>query len=229
VYGATACGDCHLRANCTKAAQRRRLKRYPEDEQREALRLVMQHRQARRIFSQRKAIVEPVFSSLCCQQGLNRFRRSGLQAVKRKFALHVLAFSAVTDTQQTDEWHQRGFAGYIAKPTSPGELEAALGALGAIGQLSEPAPESASEPQGTAESPDVLDAHAKARYVAMLKDHLGTDLPRVSAIVERRDRLALCDWAHSAAGAFLIVGEPQFAAQCRELQSLCQKQEQWTA
>jgi len=51
----------------------------------------MQHPQARRIFSQRQAIVEPVFGSLRCQQGLNRFRRSGLQAVKREFALHVLA------------------------------------------------------------------------------------------------------------------------------------------
>jgi hypothetical protein len=91
VYGATTCEDCHLRANCTKAAQGRRIKRYPEDEQREALRLVMQHPQARRIFSQRKAIVEPVFSSLRSQQGLNRFRRRGLQAVKREFALHVLA------------------------------------------------------------------------------------------------------------------------------------------
>ena len=91
VYGATTCGDGHLRANCTKAAQGRRIKRYPEDEQREALRLVMQHPQARRIFSQRKAIVEPVFSSLRSQQGLNRFRRRGLQAVKREFALHVLA------------------------------------------------------------------------------------------------------------------------------------------
>jgi hypothetical protein len=91
VYGATTCGDCHLRANCTNAAQGRRIKRYPEDEQREALRLVMQHPQARRIFSQRKAIVEPVFSSLRSQQGLNRFRRRGLPAVKREFALHVLA------------------------------------------------------------------------------------------------------------------------------------------
>ena len=91
VYGATSCEGCHLRSNCTKAAQGRRIKRYPEDEPREALRLVMQHPQARRIFSQRKAIVEPVFSSLRSQQGLNRFRRSGLQAVKREFALHVLA------------------------------------------------------------------------------------------------------------------------------------------
>jgi hypothetical protein len=91
VYGATTGGDCHLRANRTKAAQRRRIKRYPEDEQREALRLVMQHPQARRIFSRHKAIVEPVFSSLRCHQGPNRFRRSGLQTVTREFALHVLA------------------------------------------------------------------------------------------------------------------------------------------
>jgi two-component system capsular synthesis sensor histidine kinase RcsC len=62
----------------------------------------------------------------------------------------------------------------------------------------------------------------------MLKEHLATDLPRLSAIVEQRDRLALRDWAHSAAGAFLIVGDPQFAGQCRELQDLCQQQEQWS-
>lgn len=93
VYAALSCTDCKLRANCTKAAHGRRIKRYPEDEQREALRLVMQHRLARRIFSQRKAIVEPVFSSLRAQQGLNRFRRRGLQAVKREFALHVMAYN----------------------------------------------------------------------------------------------------------------------------------------
>jgi transposase len=93
VYAASSCTDCRLRANCTKAAQGRRIKRYPEDEQRDALRLVMQHSQARRIFSQRKAIVEPVFSSLRGQQGLDRFRRRGLQAVRREFALHVMAYN----------------------------------------------------------------------------------------------------------------------------------------
>lgn len=91
VYATSSCADCPLRANCTKAAQGRRIKRYPEDEQREALRFVMGHRQARRIFSQRKAIVEPVFSSLRGQQGLDRFRRRGLSAVRREFALHVMA------------------------------------------------------------------------------------------------------------------------------------------
>jgi len=91
VYATSSCAGCPLRANCTKDAQGRRIKRYPEDEQREALRFVMQHCQARRIFSQRKAIVEPVFSSLRGQQGLDRFRRRGLLAVRREFALHVMA------------------------------------------------------------------------------------------------------------------------------------------
>jgi hypothetical protein len=93
VYGGAACGDCPLRSNCTSAAQGRRIKRYPEDEPREALRLVMQHKQARRIFTQRKAMVEPVFASLRCRQGLNRFRRRGLKAVTCEFALHVLAYN----------------------------------------------------------------------------------------------------------------------------------------
>jgi hypothetical protein len=86
VYASASCAGCALRS-------RRRIKRYPEDEAREALRVVMQHRQARRIFSQRKAMVEPVFSSLRHQQGLGRFRRRGLRAVKREFALHVLAYN----------------------------------------------------------------------------------------------------------------------------------------
>lgn len=93
IYSTTACGRCPIREKCTKAVQGRRIKRYPEDEQREALRSVMQHSQARRIFSQRKAIVEPVFSTLRCQHGLNRFRRKGLKAVAREFALHVLAYN----------------------------------------------------------------------------------------------------------------------------------------
>lgn len=92
LYGSSACRDCPMRANCTKTLQRR-IKRHPEDEQRDALRQVMQQRQVRGIFSQRKAMVEPVFSHLRGQQGLNRFRRSGLKAVKREFALHVMAYN----------------------------------------------------------------------------------------------------------------------------------------
>jgi len=51
----------------------------------------MQHPQALRIFSQRKVMVEPVFSHLRCQQNLNRFRRRGLQSVKCECALHTMA------------------------------------------------------------------------------------------------------------------------------------------
>jgi hypothetical protein len=38
-------------------------------------------------------MVEPVFASLRCRQGLNRFRRRGLKAVTCEFALHVLAYN----------------------------------------------------------------------------------------------------------------------------------------
>lgn len=92
LYGTKACGDCPLRPKCTTTAKRR-IQRYPEDTQRDALRLVMQQDRIRHIFSQRKAMVEPVFSHLRGQQGLTRFRRTGLHAVKREFALHVIAYN----------------------------------------------------------------------------------------------------------------------------------------
>jgi hypothetical protein len=50
-------------------------------------------RRAWKTFSQRKVIVEPVFSGLRRQQGLDRFRRRGLQGVTREFALHVMAYN----------------------------------------------------------------------------------------------------------------------------------------
>jgi two-component system capsular synthesis sensor histidine kinase RcsC len=152
-----------------------------------------------------------------------------LAALRRQYpGLPVMAFSAVTDVQQLDDWRQRGFNGHVAKPTSLRELEAALDPLcGSEPTSAFAEPNAAPGPAFDAEAG--LDPTTKARYVAMLKDHLSTDLPRLSAIVERGDRQALRDWAHSAGGAFLIVGEPQFAAQCRELQNLCQKHEAWSA
>lgn len=90
LYATGACASCASRASCTKT-KHRRIKRHAEDEQRDALRQVMQQKQVREIFSKRQAMVEPVFSHLRGQQGLHRFRRRGLKAVKREFALHVLA------------------------------------------------------------------------------------------------------------------------------------------
>jgi two-component system capsular synthesis sensor histidine kinase RcsC len=141
-------------------------------------------------------------------------------------ALPVLAFSAVTGVEQAEEWRRRGFANYILKPASLRQLETGLMALGLRGPAPEeaatgPAP-AASLPGGTLDSAD------KARYMAMLKDHLSTDLPKLAGIVETRDWSALRDWAHSAAGAFLIVHEPEFAAQCRVLQRMCDVAGGWT-
>lgn len=92
LYGTAACGDCASRANCTKTAKRQ-IQRHPEDTERDALRQVMRQRQVRGIFCQRKAMVEPVFSHLRGKQGLNRFRRKGVRAVKREFALHAMAYN----------------------------------------------------------------------------------------------------------------------------------------
>lgn len=91
-YGTKACAGCAIHADCT-SSKTRRIMRFSTDEQREALRAVMQQRQVRAIFAQRQAMVEPVFSHMRGQQGLHRFRRRGLRAVKREFALHVLAYN----------------------------------------------------------------------------------------------------------------------------------------
>lgn len=92
VYAAQACADCLLRERCT-TARVRKIKRYPEDEARQALCLVMTHPMAQRTFRQRKAMVEPVFAMLRHQQKLDRFRRRGLAAVRCEFALHAMAYN----------------------------------------------------------------------------------------------------------------------------------------
>jgi transposase len=91
LYGGANCADCHLRTACTSAEGGRTINRHPEDERRDALRSVMQQPQVKKIFRQRQAMIEPIFSRLRGQQGLNRFHRSGLKAVTREFALHAMA------------------------------------------------------------------------------------------------------------------------------------------
>lgn len=93
LYGSPACTDCAQRDHCTTAKAGRRIKRYSQDEWKEALRLVMGQKQAKARFSKRQAWVEPVFSVLRGQQNLNRFRRKGLARVRAEFGLHVLAYN----------------------------------------------------------------------------------------------------------------------------------------
>lgn len=91
IYGTDTCGQCPVRNACTEAPRGRRIERFATDEQRDALRAVMEQPGVKPVFAQRKAMVEPVFSHLRGKQGLNRFRRMGLQAIKREFALHAIA------------------------------------------------------------------------------------------------------------------------------------------
>ncbi|AKH65665.1 hypothetical protein VY86_22245 [Photorhabdus thracensis] len=93
VYRADNCAGCPKKAGCTKAKGGRKIKRYPEDEGRETLRLHMARPESKQILSQRKSLVEPVFSALRGIQRLERFRRKGLSAVKLEFSLHAMAYN----------------------------------------------------------------------------------------------------------------------------------------
>ncbi|CAB3701886.1 ATP-binding protein [Paraburkholderia rhynchosiae] len=140
----------------------------------------------------------------------------------------LLAFSAVAENQEAQSWRERGFSGYVSKPASLGELQAALLAVApaaADRAARAVAPASAS----AAATESTLAADDKARYTAMLKEHLKNDLPRLLAIVDEEDRQALAGWAHSASGAFVIVQESRFVEECRQLQRLCNDSERWIA
>ncbi len=55
-----------------------------------ALPQAMQQLQAKQRFAQRKAIVEPVFSTRGERKGLNRMRRRGLILVRLEVRLHLM-------------------------------------------------------------------------------------------------------------------------------------------
>lgn len=70
----------------------------------------MRHPAARREYSRRKGMVEPEFSELKGIQGLQRFRRRGLDKVRLKFALHATAHNLrrlVALTQASDKALER--------------------------------------------------------------------------------------------------------------------------
>ena len=93
LYGTDACAECAERDSCTRSRHGRRIKRYAGDAAKDALRQVMRQPRAQQRLRKRKAMVEPVFSTLRAIQGLNRFRRRGLAGVQTEFALHVLAYN----------------------------------------------------------------------------------------------------------------------------------------
>lgn len=90
-YGGAACGECPLRDRCTRSSRGRQLKRWEGEELLEAEREVMRHPKARERYRRRRVMIEPVFAELKHIQGLTRFRRRGLAAVRLEFSLHAMA------------------------------------------------------------------------------------------------------------------------------------------
>lgn len=82
-----------LKENCTESKHGRVITRYEGDDEKEALHQVMEQDKARERYKERLGIVGPVFSFLRGKQGLMKFRRRGLQGVRREFALHILAYN----------------------------------------------------------------------------------------------------------------------------------------
>ncbi|WP_144112931.1 ATP-binding protein [Paraburkholderia sp. BCC1886] len=153
-----------------------------------------------------------------------------LAALRRRHPdtqLPVLAFSAVTESEPEENWSERGFSGYVAKPASLAELQSAL--LAAVAGRDGDAANAQNAWVADARPASVFDPDDKARYVAMLKEHLRTDLPRLLAIVDAEDLRALAGWLHSASGAFLVVKHTGFVDRCQQLQALCRASEHWSA
>ncbi len=88
----TTCQTCPFAGRCLSEKQQRKvIERYSSEEWLEAQRMVMGQKGARAALKKRGEMVEPVFSELRGIQGLNRFRRHGLAAVRLEFALHACA------------------------------------------------------------------------------------------------------------------------------------------
>jgi transposase len=92
-YQCRDCGACPLRSKCTKSNVGRSVKRYEGEELKDAAREVLRHPLARRLYRKRMAMVEPVFAALRERQGLRRFHRRGVTAVRTEFALHCIAYN----------------------------------------------------------------------------------------------------------------------------------------
>lgn len=131
--------------------------------------------------------------------------------------LPVLAFSAVTTSEQGSDWTARGFTGYVAKPASLKTLEKALMAI----------PDAASSDSAPANETLIPTADL-ARYRAILREHLQVDEPELAAILLRHDHVGLRHWAHRSAGAFLIVCEHDTVDLCLQVESLCEQASGWT-
>jgi hypothetical protein len=92
-YWGRQCHGCPLRSQCTDSPRGRKLKGYDGEEFREQMAAILQHPLARARYRRRQVIVEPCFAELRERQGLKRFHRRDLKAVRVEFALHCIALN----------------------------------------------------------------------------------------------------------------------------------------
>jgi len=92
-YRCKECDQCKRRAECTTDKKGRSISRFEVDAMKEAMVMVFENVRARKAYSRRKAMVEPVFSRLRTDQNLNRFHRYGLGKVRVEFSLHCIAYN----------------------------------------------------------------------------------------------------------------------------------------
>jgi Transposase DDE domain/Transposase domain (DUF772) len=114
-YVAASCEGCALRERCTDSQTGRTLKRYVNDEYKEAMVEVMGQGRARARYRLRGALVERIFAELRERQGLKRFRRRGLLAVRAEFALHCMAYNL----KQAAACWWLVLPGFFSRPNSP--------------------------------------------------------------------------------------------------------------
>jgi transposase len=93
LYRCRECEGCPLRDRCTRCPSGRTINRYPGDDLKENMSRVLEQESARRIYSKRSGMVEPVFAELKRDQNLNRFHRRGLAGARLEFSLHCTAYN----------------------------------------------------------------------------------------------------------------------------------------
>ncbi|WP_354687032.1 ATP-binding protein [Cupriavidus necator] len=143
--------------------------------------------------------------------------------------LPVLAFSALTSSESSENWRQRGFAGYVAKPASLQDLQACLCGLPGPKDGGDAAAAAAgNDTEDTDQTDPAHDSAYRRRYEAMLRNQLAHDLPGLARIIKHCDPAALQAWVHSAAGAFMIVQHQSIVSECRALEALCTTAGDWT-
>jgi len=93
VYACRAARTCALRDRCTRSPDRRRIKRYENEDLKQAMAAIMRDKRAQAAYAKRSPIAETPFAQIKRNQGLERFRRRGLSGARLELSIHCFAFN----------------------------------------------------------------------------------------------------------------------------------------